>query len=78
MELWIAQTFKDLGPDGFPIIFQSTYEIDTFDAANASAVFGAITAPPTYAALSALACAAPDAGNWQRIFDDWKSRGLVS
>ena len=46
-----------------------------FDPTDPTGMFSSTATPPTYAALSALPCASQ---GWQRIFDDWKARGIVN
>ena len=74
MENWLRSNFDSLS-DGEVCVFSDANGSIGFDPADPLGMFSSITGTPTYAALSALPCAS---AGWQAIFDDWKSRGIVS
>ena len=75
MNQWLSDNFpsQDNGNIGVGTINGVVVSIV---ASNITALFGAISTPPTYAELSALPVAT--AGGWQPIFDQWKAQGLIS
>lgn len=84
METWLRETFPETVSNGDIIIFRgtSTDGVRTWDyviaynPSNAANDFPAVSPVPTHAALSALGLA--KTGNWQRIFDDWKAKGMIA
>lgn len=74
METWLRQHFAIL-PNAQVKIYETAAGYYGYDPTNATTDFAGISVPPTHAALSAHAFA--QKGNWQRIFDDWKSKGLI-
>ena len=75
MEAWLKNTFPSL-PNGEVIVFTTEKGVYGYNPANAAADFANVTAVPTHAALSALKLVTE--GNWQMIFDDWKTKGLIN
>lgn len=74
MEAWLTQSFRTVGNQ--VIVYTHGLGFIGFDPTDPTGLFTSITTtPPTYAALSALPCAAE---GWQKIFDQWKAKGLVS
>lgn len=70
---WIMQHFA---PDGYGgvIVYEEDSGWLSCDPNWLAGTLGS-TVPPTYAALSALPIASQ---GWQKIFDQWKERGIVS
>ena len=84
MEEWIIATFPVTMPNGDHIIYRGTstdgahtwdYVIG-YNPVNAAIDFNGVSSVPTHAVLSDFTLATK--GNWQRIFDDWKARGLIN
>ena len=74
METWLKAHFAAIGNE--VVVYRGTKGLIGYDPTDPARYFTAITTtPPTYAALSALPCAAE---GWQKIFDQWKANGLVS
>lgn len=75
-ENWILANFKDLlDRSGDNVILRKdTQGTHSISVAGMAALFGSVS-PVTHAALSATPQAS---AGWQRYFDDWKARGLVS
>lgn len=79
MQQWLTANFPS-GPDGQVIVFETAdlaVGVDPVAQTAAGGIFATVASdnPPTYAALSALACASQ---GWQQVFDAWKEKGLVS
>ncbi len=71
MGAWLQSTFPAM-PSGTSIAIMP---MTSFELSEVDAIFPSVSAPPTYAALSALPCASE---GWQRIFDAWKAQGLIT
>lgn len=75
MEAWLKSNFPSIGDGQVCVLTTATGSIG-FDPSDPSGVFASVaTLPPTYAALSALPCAAQ---GWQKVFDKWKAAGKVA
>lgn len=74
METWLKEHFPLL-PNGEVMIYKTARGYYGYDPTRAAMDFGNLGASPAHSVLSALPLAAQ---GWQRIFDDWKERGLVS
>lgn len=78
MQQWLQSTFA-AGPNGQVIVYEDSglaVGVDPVAQTGAGGIFASISsAPPSYATLSALPCAAQ---GWQKIFDAWKAAGHVS
>jgi hypothetical protein len=76
MQNWLTETFPPL-PGGTVLVYTAPTGIQLgFDPNDPNGLFTSITTtPPSYAALSALPCAA---NGWQKIFDQWKANGKVA
>lgn len=75
MGAWLQKNFLN-NPDGTVTIFVNVGQSLLFDPSDPNGLFSLITStPPTYAELSSLPCVAQ---GWQKIFDQWKAKGLVS
>ena len=77
MEEWVQKTLPrspeghillETFPDGATIVCP----VATFVAMTT----GITTIPPTHAALSALPIAGK--GGWQKYFDEWKTKGIIT
>lgn len=78
MQEWINTSFPVL-PDGNVAVFQDYLNNDIqqtvgIDPLTLENTLAGGSVPPKYSELSALPIAQQ---GWQRIFDDWKERGLV-
>jgi hypothetical protein len=73
MKDWITNNFPS-SPYGGVIVYQDDSGFVSCDAQWLASVLGD-TVPPTYEGLSALPLAQQ---GWQRIFDQWKEKGIVS
>jgi len=74
METWLRENFEAIGNE--VMVYRGTKNVIGYDPTDPAVYFTTITTtPPTYAELSALPCASQ---GWQKIFDQWKSNGLVS
>ena len=76
MEAWLQDTFKTVD-GGLVIVFTDpvTNGAIGFDPANAATIFPSVAVVPTHAALSGLAIASE---GWQKIFDQWKAKGIIT
>lgn len=77
MEQW-ASSHLSQGMIGLIVYTDTTTDdhIEVDPTLFSSADFSAITTmPPTYSALSALPIALQ---GWQKIFDQWKTKGIIS
>jgi hypothetical protein len=73
METWISTNFAP-AYGGWVVYTDADFFI-TVDNTQITTNFGNLTAPPTYADLSALQIAQQ---GWQKVFDKWKTDGKVS
>ena len=78
METWLTNTFP-ANLYGQVTIFTETLpdgsQLSTgYDPANAASDFPSVAVVPSHAALSALPIAAQ---GWQKIFDAWKTNGII-
>ena len=73
MEAWLQLHFPSM-LDGSVIVYTDGLDFVTYDPSHVGTEFPNITAPPTYSALCALPIV--DDG-WQRIFEQWKAKGLL-
>lgn len=73
-ETWIRANL----PMNNGMVVLETYEDLSFqgiEPASLADMTSTISDPPTYSALSALPIAK---AGWQRFFDDWKAKGIIS
>ena len=74
METWLKANFTGIANE--VIVYQGANGFNGYDPTDPAGYFTSITTtPPTYTELSALPCAAE---GWQKIFDQWKARGIIS
>jgi hypothetical protein len=75
MEAWAIATFPSDGMGGVIVYQDDTGYLSCDPSVFGSQAFAGVSAPPTYAALSQLAIASE---GWQKVFDQWKARGLIT
>jgi hypothetical protein len=71
---WVQTNFESLA-DGSVIVMRDGDDFTTCDPNWLSQNTTAISDPPTYDKLSSLPMALQ---GWQKIFDQWKEKGIVS
>lgn len=74
MEAWLTQNFELF--NGEIVVWRSNNGIQTADIAWLTNQLSGLSVPPTLTALSATNLAT--SGGWQPIFDQWKTKGIVS
>ena len=74
METWLNDHFVH-GPPSVVIVYQQGNTALVYDPVNAAMDFPSVAPVPTHAVLSSLTIAAQ---GWQKIFDQWKTNGLIT
>lgn len=70
---WVIDTFPDYG-NGQVVIWTVDNGLTTSHPEWLADEFSSLSVPPTYVELSDLPIAEK---RWQRIFDQWKKKGIV-